>query len=484
MAKKPVRKQAPPKLGERPRDSEAQESPETGDERSIEALIEDLGSGDEEPVPRKRKNSRRGKQAETEAAEAELAPEAETEAAELAPEAEAEVAEPAAEDAEAIAEPVAEDDSRGVKLIDTLPIDIEDDLSQVEGEASPRLVSIVESLLFASAKPLRVKQIRKVLEEPSVRQIQLALKHLIAHNDSRGVVVAQVAGGFVLQTHPQNATWVQRLLQAKPVRLSRPQLETLAVIAYRQPVTRPEIDHIRGVDSGAVIKLLLERELIQIVGKRDEPGRPMVYGTTVAFLEFFNLMSLRDLPDLREFRELSDDTKATLRKRMADEEVEALGQEVLQFAREDGGEPVAEPVEPAEEVTADEPEEFAAALESLDGDFVIEEQVDVDEPADGREPGEDEESEEVDDEEEGEADEEDEEEEDEEDEEEEDEEDEEEEDEEDEEEEDEEDEEEEDEEDEDDEEEDEDNEEEGEEEGEDDEEEEDDAEEEDDEEEA
>ena len=100
-------------------------------------------------------------------------------------------------------------------------------------------------------------------------------------------------------------------------------------------MTRPEIDHIRGVDSGAVLKILLERDLIQIVGKKDEPGRPMLYGTTVNFLEFFNLMSLRDLPDLREFRELSDDTKATLRRKMemADDELEALGQEVLDFAR-------------------------------------------------------------------------------------------------------------------------------------------------------
>jgi segregation and condensation protein B len=396
MAKKPVRKQAPPKPGERP---------EAADERSIEDLVADLGSGDEEEsATPKRKSRRRGKQTETEAeAEVEVAPEPEAEA-EPEPEvaAEAAEAEPASE-AEAVeGEPAAE--AEAVKLVDALPIDVEDDLSQVEGEASPRLVSIVESLLFASTKPLRVKQLRKVLEEPSVRQIQLALKHLITHNDNRGIVVAQVAGGFVLQTHQQNATWVQRLLQAKPVRLSRPQLETLAVIAYRQPVTRPEIDHIRGVDSGAVIKLLLERELIQIVGKRDEPGRPMVYGTTVGFLEFFNLMSLRDLPDLREFRELSDDTKATLRKRMAEDEVEALGQEVLQFAREDVSEPVAEP---AEEVTPEDGEAFSAALESLEGDFVIEESVAESEEGDeeegeGEEDEEEEDEEEEDEEEEGE----------------------------------------------------------------------------------
>jgi segregation and condensation protein B len=307
MAKKPARKQAPPKPGE-----SAIREPAAGDEPSVESLVAALG----------------GAQSEASEEEAEPAPE------EVEP-ASADGSEPPAVEAPASDE-VAADGTDGIKLVDSLPIDPDDDLSEVEGEASLRLVSIVESLLFASTKPLRVKQLRKILNDPSIRQIQLALKHLIGQNEDRGIILAQVAGGFVLQTSPKNATWVQTLLQAKPVRLSRPQLETLAVVAYRQPVTRPEIDHIRGVDSGAVLKLLLERELIQIVGKKDEVGRPMLFGTTVGFLEFFNLMSLRDLPDLREFRELSEESKATLRKNMGEEEVEALGQEVLQFARPEG----------------------------------------------------------------------------------------------------------------------------------------------------
>jgi segregation and condensation protein B len=317
MAKKPARKHAPPKPGE-----SVVREPDEG-EASVESLVAALAG---EPTE------------------------------------DASVEDPKAEPTEPSAEPVGEPDlaaddpsvpSDAVKLVDSLPIDPDDDLSEVEGEASPRLVSIVESLLFASTKPLRVKQLRKVLHEPSVRQIQLALKHLIAQNEERGIIVAQVAGGFVLQTSPKNATWVQTLLQAKPVRLSRPQLETLAVVAYRQPVTRPEIDHIRGVDSGAVLKLLLERELVQIVGKKDEPGRPLLFGTTVGFLEFFNLMSLRDLPDLREFRELSEETKATLRKDMGEDEIEALGQEVLQFARPDAEED-GEPEAPTEDEVAEE----------------------------------------------------------------------------------------------------------------------------------
>jgi segregation and condensation protein B len=350
---KAVRKQAPPRLGKAP--AHAVESATT--EASLEDLVAELGSGSESDSEVETVLDEANDPIAVAELEADPAP-AESEGEVVEPPVEAEASEAAAPAADAPSEPV---DESIVRLIDSLPIDPEDDLSEVEGEASPRLVSIVESLLFASSKPLRVKQIRKVLDEPALRQIQLALKHLIAHGTERGIIVAQVAGGFVLQTHPQNAIWVQKLLQAKPVRLSRPQLETLAVIAYRQPVTRPEIDHVRGVDSGAVLKLLLERDLVQIIGKKDEPGRPMLYGTTVHFLEFFNLMSLRDLPDLREFRELSDDTKATLRRDMNEGEIEVLGQEVLDFARGSEGEQAGDDVE-----TPTEPDEAAEPEAELD----------------------------------------------------------------------------------------------------------------------
>jgi segregation and condensation protein B len=246
----------------------------------------------------------------------------------------------------------------GVQLVDALPMDDDDDLSQIEGEASARLTMIVESLLFASSKPLSVKELRRVLGDPSTRQIQLALRKLIDDSQGRGVVCQQVAGGFVLRTHPDNAAWVQKLLQAKPVRLSRPQLETLAVAAYRQPITRPEIDLVRGVDSGATLKVLLERELVQIVGRKEEPGRPLLYGTTVKFLEFFNLTSLRDLPDLREFKELSSEAKAQLRRDMSEDEIEVLGQEVMAFAHPEDGE--------AEDGAAGEATDDGAAGEATD----------------------------------------------------------------------------------------------------------------------
>jgi segregation and condensation protein B len=118
-----------------------------------------------------------------------------------------------------------------------------------------------------------------------------------------------MSGGYLFRTHHAYSTWVQQLIQGRPVRLSRAQLETLSIVAYRQPITRPEIDQIRGVDSGATLKLLLDRHLIRILGKKEEPGRPMLYGTTKEFLDFFSLKDLRELPTLREYSELSEESR-------------------------------------------------------------------------------------------------------------------------------------------------------------------------------
>jgi segregation and condensation protein B len=222
-----------------------------------------------------------------------------------------------------------------VRVVAELPMDADDDLREVEGEASEHLVSILESLLFCAPGPLTVKSIRRVLKDPSTHQIQLALKQLVQRRATSGVMVAQVAGGFRLQTNPINASWVQALLQLRPVRLSRAQLETLAIVAYRQPVTKAEVDHVRGVDCSAVLHLLLERALVQIIGKKDEPGRPMLYGTTVRFLEFFNLVSLRDLPDLGQIEALSSESRAELDVESGEHVAAVLGQGVIDFVASD-----------------------------------------------------------------------------------------------------------------------------------------------------
>jgi segregation and condensation protein B len=173
-----------------------------------------------------------------------------------------------------------------------------------------RVKAIVEGLLFLSEKPLTVDQVREStgLEPEKIRE---AFDQLSGHyrEGVSGVVLQEVAGGWQLRTAPEVSEHARRFLRVKPQRLTRAALETLAIVAYRQPVTRPEIEEIRGVDSGAVVKALLERRLIKILGKKEEPGRPMLYGTTREFLEFFALKDLASMPTLREFHELSEENR-------------------------------------------------------------------------------------------------------------------------------------------------------------------------------
>ncbi len=171
-----------------------------------------------------------------------------------------------------------------------------------------RVRGILESLLFASDKPLTLNELHDCtgLDRP---KIQSAMESLCAvHREGiSGTVLYEVGGGWQLRTDPSNAEYVRRLLRVKPQRLTRAAVETLAIIAYRQPVTRPEIEDIRGVDSGAVVNALLDRKLIKILGRKEEVGRPILYGTTREFLEFFALKDLASLPTLREFQELSSE---------------------------------------------------------------------------------------------------------------------------------------------------------------------------------
>ncbi|NWF91455.1 MAG: SMC-Scp complex subunit ScpB [Syntrophaceae bacterium] len=157
---------------------------------------------------------------------------------------------------------------------------------------------ILEGLIFVSASPIRLETLVEILPE-SNREAILEAIGLIKREyeeESKGLELVEVAGGYQFRTKPKLAEWVQRLRKAKPVKLSRSALETLAIVAYRQPVIRPTIEEIRGVDSGWVLRSLLEKGLIKITGRKEMPGRPMVYGTTRAFLELFGLNSLADLP--------------------------------------------------------------------------------------------------------------------------------------------------------------------------------------------
>ena len=167
--------------------------------------------------------------------------------------------------------------------------------------------SIIESLLFVADGPLTLQRIQEVIDGTSKEEIGSVVTELQEEleNNRRGVRLVEVAGGYQMRTAKVNADWVKKFLGGRPARMSRATLETLAIIAYRQPITRAEIEAIRGVDVDGVINTLLERELIRAVARKDVPGRPFLYGTTQQFLELFNLKDLTHLPTLKEMEEIT-----------------------------------------------------------------------------------------------------------------------------------------------------------------------------------
>jgi segregation and condensation protein B len=174
---------------------------------------------------------------------------------------------------------------------------------------SDRLKPILEALFAASDKPLSVNTIFDLfvgdLEQPGKDDIRQAIHELAEQYSNSGVELKQVASGFRLQVKPAYELWVSRLWEQKPPRYSRALMETLALIAYRQPITRGEIEDIRGVSvSSNIIKTLQEREWVRPLGHKDVPGKPTLYGTTSGFLDYFNLKSLNEMPTLAEIRDL------------------------------------------------------------------------------------------------------------------------------------------------------------------------------------
>jgi segregation and condensation protein B len=166
---------------------------------------------------------------------------------------------------------------------------------------------IIESLLFVADEPLTVDRIKKVLIQVETSEIRDAMAELTAEYEARGggFYLDEVAGGYQIRTRPQYTDWIKKLIQPKPLRLSKPALETLVIIAYKQPIIRSDIEHLRGVDCGGVIRVLLERKLIRVLGRKEIAGRPLIYATTKRFLEIFDLKNLRDLPTPKEIEELA-----------------------------------------------------------------------------------------------------------------------------------------------------------------------------------
>ncbi len=207
-----------------------------------------------------------------------------------------------------------------------------------------RLKAVLESLLFAAGEPVSLARLAAVLDPVTKEAIRKALGDLKAgfYREGRGVMLDEVAGGFQLRTPKEHALYVR-----------------LAIIAYRQPITRPEIEQLRGVDSGAVLETLTERRLVKIAGRKEAPGRPLMYATTSEFLQTFGLKDLDSLPDLVELREVEQQIENAEQERLA-EQVEEHAPEQLDLMPVDAGQPEPAIIEPegavAEEVSPAESE--------------------------------------------------------------------------------------------------------------------------------
>jgi segregation and condensation protein B len=187
--------------------------------------------------------------------------------------------------------------------------------NQAETIDGRELKAILEAVLFVSPEPVPVARLMSILGTFSKAEVVQALG-ILTHDldqDGRGIQVVQVAGGYRLVTKQEYGPWLKRMDKAKAAqKLSRSALESLAIIAYKQPLVRSEIEEIRGVETSGVLRTLCERKLVRIVGRKDVPGRPIMYGTTKFFLEHFGLQDLSQLPPLREFKELGESEQALL----------------------------------------------------------------------------------------------------------------------------------------------------------------------------
>ncbi len=204
---------------------------------------------------------------------------------------------------------------------------------------------ILEAAILAAGEPVAFEKLRHLFDEnekPSTDDLRNALTELSNDCVNRGIELKELASGFCFQAKAELGQWIKRLWQEKPPRFSRAFLETLAVIAYRQPITRGEIEDIRGVAvSSNIVKMLLEREWVHIVGQREVPGRPSLYATTRQFLDHFNMQTLEDLPaltDLRDFdqaalqleEQITTDTEATILAEVVTVSVALESEEIIE----------------------------------------------------------------------------------------------------------------------------------------------------------
>jgi segregation and condensation protein B len=173
----------------------------------------------------------------------------------------------------------------------------------IDEQTRDQLKKALECVLFVATKPLPLEEVARILQVPLDEALMLLNELAVEYERRSGLAIVEVAGGWRMVTRPEFAAYISRLHPPQRIRLSRGSLEVLAIIAYHQPITRPEIEQLRGVDSSAAIQSLLEHGLIQVVGYKETVGRPRLYATTQKFLELFGLRSLDELPPLREWQE-------------------------------------------------------------------------------------------------------------------------------------------------------------------------------------
>ena len=219
---------------------------------------------------------------------------------------------------------------------------------------------IIEALLFVSDKPISIDTLKDVLKDVESTDIRAIIEELNGEyaNSGRSFAIKEIAGGFQMLTDPVYSRWISALYKRPPDRLTGPSLETLAIIAYRQPITRSDIEAIRGVNVDGVLRTLEERGLIKSRGRVDGPGRPILYGTTSEFLQHFGLKSLEELPKLKEFQESDlDFVKDKERTQVIDTETGKLQQGILQ--QQEMPQQEAVPLDTVKKEDANEPEGLA-----------------------------------------------------------------------------------------------------------------------------
>ena len=234
-------------------------------------------------------------------------------------------------------------------------------MTKLDFDDAQHLASILEAVLLAAGKPLSLEQMTAVFDDnaqPNSRQIKAGLDQLALNTEGRPYQLYEVASGFRLQVRTEYSNWVSRLWEERPQRYSRAMLETLALIVYRQPITRGEIEDVRGVAvSSNIIKTLLEREWVRVVGYKDVPGKPAMLATTKAFLDYFNVSGLDELPNLSELQALKPAQQAAT-EQLATES--ALQAQAAVVAQDDASAELDESVNNASQVS------FATLLEEIE----------------------------------------------------------------------------------------------------------------------